>query len=98
MKTITLLKTITVVMAFLIVIGFISVVYKLAEKRQKIKSSSVVHSEMLFDFAENVKEMSPCGEMLCLMTEGNSLGKRLIVINPQIGRVSGIITFKEKTE
>lgn len=83
-------------MAFLIVIGFIFVVHKLAEKGQKIKSSSVKQTEMVLDFSESIKDMAPCGELLCLMTEGGKDGSRLLIVNPEIGKMTNIITFKEK--
>lgn len=83
-------------MAFLIVIGFIFVVHKLAEKGQKIKSSSVSRLEMVLDFSESIKDMAPCGELLCLMTEGGKDGSRLLIVNPEIGKITNIITFKEK--
>ena len=83
-------------MAFFIVIGFSLVVYKLAEKGQKIKYSSEIQSEMVLEFSESIREMIACGEKVCLMTEGFNGGSRLIIVNPEIGKVSGVITFKEK--
>lgn len=85
-------------MAFLIVIGFIFVASKLSEKGQKSKSSSIVRSEMILDFPETIREITPCGEKLCLMTEGHTEGKHLIIVNPDIARITGVITFKEKAE
>ena len=85
-------------MAFLIVIGFIFVTYKLAEKGQKIKPSSIVRSEMTLDFPEKIMEMMPCGEKLCLMTEGHEEGKHLIIVNPEKGYITSVITFKEKNK
>ena len=98
MKTITLLKILTIVMAFLIVIGFIFVTYKLAEKGQKIKPSSILRSEMTLDFPETITEIMPCGERLCLMTEGHEEGKHLIIVNPEKGYITSVITFKEKNK
>ena len=83
-------------MAFLIVIGFIFVTHKLAEKGTKIKSSSIARSEMVLDFPEKIKEITPCGEQLCLMTEGHKEGKHLIIVSPEKGYITSVITFKEK--
>ena len=85
-------------MAFLIVIGFIFVTYKLAEKGQNIKPSSILRSEMTLDFPETITEIMPCGERLCLMTEGHEEGKHLIIVNPEKGYITSVITFKEKNK
>jgi hypothetical protein len=53
---------------------------------------------MVLDFPEKIKEMMPCGEKLCLMTEGHKEGKHLIIVNPEKGYITSVITFKEKTE
>ena len=71
---------------------------KLAEKGQKIKPSSILRSEMTLDFPETITEIMPCGERLCLMTEGHEEGKHLIIVNPEKGYITSVITFKEKNK
>ena len=96
MKTITLLKTLTIGMAVIIAVGTAFVGYKLADLNEKSKSDELVQTNISLVFPENITDINSCGEKLCLMTVGHKQGRRLIIVNPETGKVSSILTFGDR--
>ena len=85
-------------MAVIIVAGTTFLGYKLADLKTKSKPVEIVQTDVSLVFPENIKEVEPCGDQLCLMTVGHKNGRRLMIVNPQTGRLSAILTFKDRPE
>ncbi len=95
MKTITFLKALTIGMSLLILAGLVAVALKITDLRMKSKPLPIQSSEVTLVFPESIRDVLPCGEMLCVLTIGHESGRRLFVVNPDKGRAESIITFKE---
>ena len=83
-------------MTLIIIAGTAFVVYKIADFKQKSKPASLTQSEFLLAFPESIDSITPCGDRLCLMTVGHQKGRRLVIVDPNSGKVQTIITFKEQ--
>lgn len=96
MKTVTLLKTLTIVMGLVILTGTALVGYKLTDLKQKSKPVEVVQADISLVFPENITDVEPCGDKLCLMTVGHKQGRRLLIVDPETGRLSSVLTFNDR--
>jgi len=96
MKILTLLKITTVVLALALVAGLALVAYKISGFNLKSKPQPVVQSEFTLNFPEAINTVTTCGDKLCLMTVGHESGRRLLIVNPETGKLSSILTFKDR--
>ena len=83
-------------MAFAIFVGLTVVICKITDLKSKSKSETFTTSEMFLESSEKIDTLTPCGNKLCLMTRGNSLGYRLIIVDTDSGQIQSVITMKEK--
>ena len=83
-------------MALIIIAGSTFVVYKIADSKQKSNPTATTKSEFLLPFPELIESTTPCGDRLCLMTTGHQKGRRLLIIDPELGNVQTVLTFKEQ--
>ena len=83
-------------MALIIIAGTTLAVYKIADLKQKSKPASTIQSEFLLAFPETIESVTPCGDRLCLMTSGHQKGRRLLIVDPTLGKIQTILTFKEQ--
>jgi hypothetical protein len=98
MKTIHLLKITTGLLAFFILIGLVLVITKLSENASKRKPVLPKTTTFSLPFPEDINQTLPCGDFLCLMTEGHPKGRRLIIVDPQSGHITHIVQFPEKKD
>lgn len=99
MKTINILKIITGLLTIFILAGFILIISKLSEKSFQSKSVSSKTTTFSLLFEENITNVIPCGDSLCVMTDGyNTTGHRLVIINPKSGKISNVIQFTKVDE
>ena len=96
MKTITLLKTLTIGMALIILAGLGLVGYKIAESTTKSKSPEIIQSVFNLHFPETVNTSLACGEYLCLLTVGHETGPRVVIVDPEKGRVRAVVSLKDQ--
>lgn len=92
----TLLKIITLVLAIALMTGAAFIAYKITGFNPKSKPQSLIQSEFVLKFPEAVNTTTACGDKLCLMTVGHEDGRRLLIVDPDSGRISSIITFKDR--
>jgi len=83
-------------MGLIILLGIGLVGYKLTDLNQKSKSVETIQTDIPLVFPENITEVEPCGEKLCLMTVGHKKGRRLIIVDPETGHLSSIVTFSDR--
>ncbi|MBR6411661.1 MAG: hypothetical protein IKS41_00680 [Alphaproteobacteria bacterium] len=96
MKTLTLLKITTFVLALALAAGLFFMAYKITGFEPKSKPQTLIQSEFVLNFPETINTITTCGEKLCLMTVGHENGRRLLIVDPKSGKISSIITFKDR--
>lgn len=72
------------------------VVYKITGFHPKSKKQTLIQSEFKLNFPETINTITACGEKLCLMTVGHESGRRLMIVDPEVGDITSIITFKDR--
>lgn len=75
-----------------------AVLYKITDIYPKSNPGAVIRSSVTLDFPETVNQVLACGEKLCLMTVGHEAGRRLIIVDPDAGRVSAVLTLKDRAD
>ncbi len=80
-------------MTVLIVVGLFFVLYKITNFSSKSKFLSPSTTEFRLFQSETVQQVLSCGTKLCLFTAEKSGQNRLIVINPESGKVQNVVEF-----
>ena len=56
------------------------------------------YASVTLDFPETVNQVLACGDKLCLMTVGHTDGRRLMIVDPETGRLSSVLTLKDRVD
>ncbi len=95
MKMLLIAKTGVFIMTVLILAGLTLVVLKITENTQKHKPQTE-KTTLLLQQDEEINHMTGCDKYLCLTTYTNGSANRLLIINPNDGRVHQQIQLKKQ--
>lgn len=104
MKMLYIVKTIVFLMSALLVAGVAFLFVKIAEKQSQSKLKNDViapvnisnETQAHLTATESIVSMTACGEFVCLLTQGNSNGERLLIVQPKTGQIQHILSLKNQ--
>lgn len=93
MKMLLIAKISVFIMTFLILAGLTVVVLKITDNVQKNKPQN---QSGFIELSENeqIIHLSPCDKYLCLLTEKSGQQNRLLIMNPNTGKIRHHILLK----
>lgn len=95
MKMLFLAKTSVFIMTGLIVAGLALVLFKITDNLQKDKPQNT-QSEPIVTQQEKITHMSACASFVCLLSETPAGQARLLVVNPNTGRLHHQVLLKKE--
>ncbi|MDR2902052.1 MAG: hypothetical protein LBU87_02990 [Lactobacillales bacterium] len=92
MKAVFLIKVMVLLMGILILAGFVLIAVKIADNPTKSKPQT---QQFALGPLETVSQMTPCGQDVCILTDGGEQGHRILVISPEKMTIKGTIDLKK---
>ena len=93
MKMLLIAKTSVFIMTGLIVAGLALIVFKITDNHSKNKPQNPTPAFSL-EVKEKITHLSGCGAFACLLTQTDTHKIRLLIVNPETGRLQHQVLLK----